>query len=519
MASADDYAEWIVKNADKKGTSDFDTVAKAYQIAKQSDAPAAPVAEDPGPFRAAMIAGGQGLDKMAAGLRAATPAPVRGAMDWANNAMGLGPLPSIDPAVQASNQAAMKPLQDRYPLTTGLAEAAPTMAGGPLAMAAMAGLSYGTPQEKMMNAGGAFIGGKAGELLGAGLSRVAQPIKDAGSEAMTSAKALFDKYGISALPSQITGSKPLGWLESTVANLPGGGSVRRAVAEQGQGLNRAALAAAGGEGSMVTPEAVNAARAATGRGIGDATSSETVAINKTVGDKLTAIENDYYKNLSPDQRSIVKTYIDDIRAYGESGMPGEVYQKARSRIAARASGTQDSELKNALTGVYKALDRAFDASAGADAAKSVQALRDQYRVAKAIEPLANVGGDISPARLASAAKRLPQSAQDLPQLAQSMKSLPDSGTGPRLAYQAILSGGIGAGTDIATGNHADAAKYGAASFAAPYLASKVLTSGAFQKYLQKGLLDLSPEAERMLIESLAGGGGLLGMQVGQRFGR
>ena len=34
MATADEYAAWIVKNADKKGTPDFDTVAKAYQAAK-----------------------------------------------------------------------------------------------------------------------------------------------------------------------------------------------------------------------------------------------------------------------------------------------------------------------------------------------------------------------------------------------------------------------------------------------------------------------------------------------------
>ena len=34
MATADEYASWIVKNADKKGTPEFDTVSKAYQMAK-----------------------------------------------------------------------------------------------------------------------------------------------------------------------------------------------------------------------------------------------------------------------------------------------------------------------------------------------------------------------------------------------------------------------------------------------------------------------------------------------------
>lgn len=34
MATADEYAAWIVKNADKKGTPDFETVAQAYRAAK-----------------------------------------------------------------------------------------------------------------------------------------------------------------------------------------------------------------------------------------------------------------------------------------------------------------------------------------------------------------------------------------------------------------------------------------------------------------------------------------------------
>jgi hypothetical protein len=46
MATADEYAAWIVKNADKKGTPDFDVVAKAYQDAKAT-AVAAPAPEEP----------------------------------------------------------------------------------------------------------------------------------------------------------------------------------------------------------------------------------------------------------------------------------------------------------------------------------------------------------------------------------------------------------------------------------------------------------------------------------------
>lgn len=44
MASADEYAAWIVQNQDKKGTPAFDTVAKAYQEAKSASVEATPPA-------------------------------------------------------------------------------------------------------------------------------------------------------------------------------------------------------------------------------------------------------------------------------------------------------------------------------------------------------------------------------------------------------------------------------------------------------------------------------------------
>jgi hypothetical protein len=37
MAKADDYAQWIVNNADKKGTEDFNTVVQAYEEAKAEE--------------------------------------------------------------------------------------------------------------------------------------------------------------------------------------------------------------------------------------------------------------------------------------------------------------------------------------------------------------------------------------------------------------------------------------------------------------------------------------------------
>lgn len=57
MASADEYANWIVANADKKGTPEFDTVSKAYQEAKAES----PKAYDINPSLASAMNVGQAL--------------------------------------------------------------------------------------------------------------------------------------------------------------------------------------------------------------------------------------------------------------------------------------------------------------------------------------------------------------------------------------------------------------------------------------------------------------------------
>jgi hypothetical protein len=54
MATADEYAAWIVQNSAKRGTPEFDTVAQAYQLAKSEETTAvvqqqiAPAAQQPG---------------------------------------------------------------------------------------------------------------------------------------------------------------------------------------------------------------------------------------------------------------------------------------------------------------------------------------------------------------------------------------------------------------------------------------------------------------------------------------
>lgn len=48
MATAEDYAQWIVNNADKKGTPDFETVAAAYKAAREAQSSEKPAVVEAG---------------------------------------------------------------------------------------------------------------------------------------------------------------------------------------------------------------------------------------------------------------------------------------------------------------------------------------------------------------------------------------------------------------------------------------------------------------------------------------
>lgn len=86
MASAEDYANWIVQNKDKAGTPEFETVAQAYKLARSQGKPA----EKVDPTTAEKIAGS---------------APVRFAYGAAEPIIGVGQmaanaLPSSAPTLQ-----------------------------------------------------------------------------------------------------------------------------------------------------------------------------------------------------------------------------------------------------------------------------------------------------------------------------------------------------------------------------------------------------------------------------------
>jgi len=62
MASADDYAKWIVDNQKLQGSPEFNTVAEAYKVARQEEAaPAQQQKEEIPAYQSAIVGGGKGV--------------------------------------------------------------------------------------------------------------------------------------------------------------------------------------------------------------------------------------------------------------------------------------------------------------------------------------------------------------------------------------------------------------------------------------------------------------------------
>lgn len=96
MASAADYAAWIVANEDKKGTPEFETVASAYQRARTPKAEASPINVDP-------TEGMNWGEKAAAGFGKAIVDTGRG-MQQLGSYVGIGDKDAIQADINASKQ-------------------------------------------------------------------------------------------------------------------------------------------------------------------------------------------------------------------------------------------------------------------------------------------------------------------------------------------------------------------------------------------------------------------------------
>lgn len=492
------------------GMSD-DQIAAAIRQNMPQETPQGP---EEGMGQAMLVAAGRGTDKVVQG--------VRQGFNWLT-----GDRATLDrmAADEAEKDRLYAPLQEKFPVATGIAGAAPalaagvltggtTVAGGALAGALPALLSYGTAEERLKRGAVDALGGAGGVLLGKGVARLLKPAgvgaQATGGEAMEAAGRL----GYRPMPSQIANNPGMAGFENYLLRSPGSsGTMQRVVDANQTALNRAG-ARAMGEAADSLDEGVFAA--AQGRIGGEFDRLAQVTKPDLTGGFLNTLAKIDADNAARGSFSSgkIKDLVDkglDLAA--KNNLDGKAYKEIRTALSNEAQSAFRSG--DATTGqAYKALVESLDDAAKGGLSKADQAAwdtaRKQWQAFKTLTK-SNVAeaGNVSAARTAAAVRARGPSLRtgaaqgelaDIARVGEAFKSVGNPNSG-QLAQQMLYGNPI----------------TGLPMMAANKMAASAYMSPVGQRYFSRGLLDVGPAGQQLLTRggsllSIPGVRGLLGVE-------
>lgn len=502
--------------ADKAG--DVDAARALAQAIKQArlqapQAADAPQAEDPGFGQSILIGTGRAADRIFKGVKQTGLNVVAPFSDAAR-----GELDRMS-AEEADNSRHYEKLRGVRPGATMLGEAlplvaAPIMGAGMAATAASAALpgliEYGTGEERLARGAMGAAGGAVGRAAGNAIARVIKPTATI-SGAQQGANAAADRLGVKLTAGEASGNRALRWAEGASADMPlASGIASKRIAGNEKAISQAATRALGAQADEVSEAALAAAR--------DRISGEYERIltplkidlsNKSTMAELNAVTGSkVLKSLRDEGVDSLLTEIKQVAASGP--VDGAWFQQNKTALDMAIRSAYNSGKSGAaksLEMVEKTLDRAARKAMGADESAAYDAARKQWANLRMLETGKVVeGGKVMPGRLRSAMEARYKAAMkegkikgelaDIASLADVIRPMPQSGTAPRAIYSGMMGGAAMMEPITAAG-----------MLAAP--ATLQAISPAMRRYMTKGLLDLTPEAEARLL-SLGGRAGLLG---------
>lgn len=452
MASADEYAAWIVKNADKKGTPEFDTVANAYQLAK---------GEKPAPIDP--TEGMSGFDKFAAGMGKAGYDVARGLgqMTGVLSQEDVDAAKKMDAPLMKTGAGMAGNIAGNVgiALPTALIPGANTVAGAG-AVGGLLGLSQpvATGESRATNTVLGAAGGAAGQAGANMIGRAIRPVQSSLDEPLAGlAQTAQNKYGIPLNAAQQTGSRPLKIVDSVLDNMPFTADRQAALkTTQAKAFNKGVLGTVGESADQATPEVLNAARTRIGGQFNALSARNSVGLGDDFLDALGKVEATITPFTKPGVRDAVDKAL-DLAAQGQ--ITGKAYQNIRSTLGKQSSdafNSGNSELGQALKAIKAGLDDAATASVSAADKEAWNTARKQWQALKVVSKAAApnsadaISGNVSPAKLSQALLSTDRQGftfgtrgDDLSELARIgqgflKNQIPDSGTAQRTFYQQLL---------------------------------------------------------------------------------
>ena len=501
MATADEYAAWIVQNADKKGTPEFETVAQAYQVAKTEDAPkAAPLSRAEKMLQGArdpFDGGAQLLTKM---LPDSVVQSGNRLNNWLADTTGMvGRLPEggIDQQVRANEEEyqarrtaggetgidgwrmagnvaspANLALASRMPMAATMAGRVGVGAAGGAVSGALNPVTQGDnfASEKGRQIGiGAVFGGATPAVTGA-VARMISP-----NASINPQLQLLRDAGVRPTVGQSLG----GWanrLEEKLQSAPiMGDAISWARKQAGADLGRAAVNRALDPIKKKLPDGVTGsdavlyARKALGDAYDDLLPRMTVKQDQPYRQAVGGLRQMVNSGaISPNARNAFRRFVSDEvdqLFQGRQAMTGETFKRVQSKITEqikRSAGATDAD-QRLLSDAYKELGEQLNAlsiRSNPMLAAKLKAINTGYanfkRVQRAASSVAAEDGEFTPAMLHNAVKAMDRSKdkarfsegdalmQDLSAAGKTLlhNRVPNSGTVDR----ALLAGGaLGSG--------------------------------------------------------------------------
>jgi hypothetical protein len=438
---------------------------------------------------------------------------VRGPADWLKQKLGGAPDPGLQAIAQerAEAKAPMKALQDVHPgsamLGTGTVYALSPNKLAPV----VAGMEHGSVGDRAVGAGTAWLGNKLGEKAGQAVGRVLQPTRQGElSATQSAANEAAERLGVKLSSGEATGNRALRWAESATADLPVASGVATARRTGNQkAMNAAALRQLGEKGDEITEAALASARGRISGEYDRILEPAKITLDGSFRHEVKAITGSkVMKELRDEQTDALIGKFKDM-PQGKISVSGEWFQQNKTALdsAIRSAYTNGQPAKaQALEAFEDALDRAATRSLGAQEKAAYKTAQRQWATLRAIESGKVVeGGNVMPGRLNSYLEQRYKGAYkegkikgelaDVAKMGGVLREPANSGTAARHMY---TGGAIGAGMFEPMTALSMIAGPTAIQYASP----------AMRNYMQRGLMNVSPELEKALMLS-GGKAGLL----------
>lgn len=317
---------------------------------------------------------------------------VVGAVDRFGRALGMGEI-SDDPRVQQANEEAYAKLRKAQPAGTFIGDTAFNAAArNPLAMAGLAGLEYGTPEERAVRAGLTYGLGKGGETLASALvRRVTQGARLSGEPVRDATIQAAREQGYVIPPTQIDPNNP-GWFNRLTEGFSGKiQTAQQAAIKNQQTTNRLAARDLGlPDNTPITPQVLNQVRSQAGtaydvvRNLG---TLDTSLGNQRFATEVGQVISPYLQTAGqfPGQRNpAIDTLIRDIsQTHMEAGAVVDLIRQLRAHgfknINSEIPATAD--LGRVQLGVQDALENLLEENL---ARTGQTALLDNFRAARVL---------------------------------------------------------------------------------------------------------------------------------------